>query len=76
MYSMKRLQRKDNRQIAVDDLLFKFLRQISNSVLGKTERNQMFIQLKAKMQLLKTDKINKKAWVYFDFDKWLDEKIN
>ncbi|MCH2021713.1 MAG: hypothetical protein MK207_04460 [Saprospiraceae bacterium] len=76
MLSMKRLQKKDNRQIALDDLLFKFLRQISNSVMSRDERIEMFTKLKDQMQLLKLDSNNKKAWVYFDFDQWLDKKIN
>lgn len=71
--SIRKKHLKKLRFQKLEERLFRYLKKMSNPVLSKTEKYEFSKEFKISLQELRKDPKEQRAWVYFDFDSWLQE---
>jgi hypothetical protein len=70
--TIRRRHLKKLRFQKLEERLFKYLKKMSNPVLSRTEKHQLSEEFKISLQQLKKDPKEQRAWVYFNFDNWIE----
>ena len=73
--TLKRLSKKKKRSVELDNTLFKYIGKLANPVLSRQEKQQLWTLFAEELLPLKQQENTKRAWVYFNFDAWLDAKL-
>lgn len=73
--TIKRAYKKKQKIPKLENALFRQLKKAANPVLHSAERRSIFKELNLDLEAFKQDISERRAWVYFDFDRWIKEKI-